>query len=114
VIVDTLSVDEIPPVVACEGGAPNRPPNQTRSIEDGPSFATAREALQGILATPDAETWPKTGYFELILDNGSIVYGNPLDNLSANPLPDTGLVIAITVQQTETGWTATGWETSGC
>jgi hypothetical protein len=113
-IVDTLSVDEIPPVVACEGGAPNRPPNQTRSIEDGPSFATAREALQGILATPDAETWPKTGYFELILDNGSIVYGNPLDNLSANPLPDTGLVIAVTVQQTETGWTATGWETSGC
>lgn len=115
-IVDSLAVDTVPAVVGCGGGpgVTEVPPIKTESITDPVVYEEPVEALEALLAGPDASSWPKTGYFELREPDGSITYGNPLDDLSPDPRPDGGLVISISVVQVEEGWAVDSWSTSGC
>jgi len=77
-------------------------------------FSTPVGALEGLLGGAAAETWPKTGYFELHEPDGSITYGNPIDDMSADPRPENGLVVSVSVVQQEDGWAVDSWSTSGC
>ncbi len=113
-IMDTVEIDQAPPVVLCTGGEGAGPPNKKMNTPNGPIYDTPAEALEALLAADAAEFWPKTGFFELVASDGSIIYGNPLDDNSLNPRPKNGLVVAVSVIQVDSGWTVDGWETSGC
>jgi hypothetical protein len=115
-IVDSLAVDSVPAVLECGGspGVTDVPPIKIESITDPVVYEEPVEALEAVLAGPDAVSWPKTGYFELHEPDGSITYGNPLDDMSPDPRPDGGLVISISVVQVEGGWAVDSWSTSGC
>lgn len=115
-ILETLTVDTVPPVLGCYGGPDviDVPPNKSQTIVDGPVFDTPQQALEAMLENSAAAYWPKTGYFELIEPDGSITYGNPIDDMSPDPRPEGGLVISISVRQTGAGWTVDSWTTSGC
>ncbi len=105
-IVESLNIDTPPPVLDCE----THPPDRTRTVVDGPTFDTPRQALEALLATNEAFLWPRTGYFELIEPDGSITYGRPLeDGTLEGPRPEDGLAIAVAVEQTNRGWTVTNW-----
>lgn len=115
-VVETLEASEIPDVVGCSAGRDpgvEVPPNKT-GTPNGASFDTPVEALEDLLATDVAETWPKTGYFELVTPEGNVIYGNPYDDMSPDPRPENGLVISVTIVEADSGWTITEWETSGC
>ena len=115
-VVETLETTEVPEVVECQDGpgVEDVPPNKAGTTPDSSVFDTPEEALQDILGTDIAETWPNVGYFELVTPDGIVTYGNPLDDNSPDPRPDNGLVISVTVIEVEGGWTVTEWETSGC
>jgi hypothetical protein len=115
-VVETLETTEVPEVVECQDGpgVEDVPPNKAGTTPDSSVFDTPEEALQDILGTDIAETWPNVGYFELVAPDGTVTYGNPLDDNSPDPRPDNGLVISVTVIEVEGGWTVTEWETSGC
>lgn len=114
-VVETIETDTIPEVVACDGGpGVDFVPKKSGTTPDSPVFASPEEALQDILGTDIAGTWPKVGYFELVSPDGTITYGNPYDDNSADPRPENGLVISVTVVEGESGWSVTKWETSGC
>jgi hypothetical protein len=115
-VVETLEVTEIPDVVECGGGpgVEDVPPNKSGTTPDSPVFDTPEEALENLLSTDVAETWPKKGYFELVMPNGTIIYANPYDDLSPNPRPDGAVVVSVTVVEQGNGWAVTEWETSGC
>lgn len=114
-IVETIETDMIPLVVACDG-APGVDfvPRKAGTPSNSPVFGTPAEALQDLLGTDVAGTWPKVGYFELVSSDGTVTYGNPYDDYSPDPRPENGLVISVTVIEVEGGWTVTEWETSGC
>jgi hypothetical protein len=114
-IVETIETNTIPEVLACDGGpGVDFVPRKSDTTPNGPVFGTPEEALQHLLNTEVAETWPNVGYFELVSLDGTVTYGNPLDDNSPDPRPDNGLVISVTVIEVESGWTVTKWETSGC
>lgn len=115
-IVETIATSEIPRVIACQGGpeVEDVPPNRTGTTPDGPVFDTPEEALEDLLTTDVADTWPKRGFFELVTPDGTVIYGNPYDDMSPDPRPENGLVISVTVVEADSGWTVTEWETSGC
>jgi len=115
-VVETLETSEIPEVIECQGGpgVEDTPPNKTGTAPDGPVFDTPEEALEDLLSTEVADTWPKTGFFELVTPDGTVTYGNPYDDMSPDPRPENGLVISVTVVEGDTGWSVTQWETSGC
>jgi hypothetical protein len=114
-IVETIETDTIPEVLACDGGpGVDSVPRKTGTTPDSTVFGTPEEALQDLLGTDVAATWPKVGYFELVSSNGTVTYGNPYDDNSPDPRPDNGLVVSVTVIEVEGGWTVTEWETSGC
>ena len=117
-IVDSLSVETVPDVLECSGGPEAAgfevPPIETETITDRVVFSTPVGALEGLLGGAAAETWPKTGYFELHEPDGSITYGNPIDDMSADPRPENGLVVSVSVVQQEDGWAVDSWSTSGC
>jgi len=117
-IVESMSVETVPAVVECGGGlgvtGPDVPPIEFESIGDLVAYETPVEALEALLAGPDAAYWPKTGYFELREPDGSITYGSPLDDMSSDPRPENGLVISISVIQVDGGWAVESWSTSGC
>lgn len=117
-IVDSLSVDTVPEVLECGGGPDEAglevPPIKTESISDLVTYETPLEALEALLTSPEAEFWPKTGYFELHEPDSSVTYGNPLDDMTPDPRPESGLVISISVIQVEGGWAVESWSTSGC
>lgn len=115
-VVDSLSVDEVPEVLECSGGSEAAgfevPPIKSETISDPQPFPTPVEALEALLAS--MEGWPKTGYFELHEPDGSITYGNPLDDMSLDPRPENGLVISISVIESEGTWKVDAWSSSGC
>lgn len=114
-IVETIETDTIPEVRACDGGpGVDFVPRKAGTTPNSPVFGTPGEALQDLLDTAVAETWPKVGYFELVSPDGTVTYGNPHDDYSPDPRPENGLVISVTVVEVEGGWTVTEWETSGC
>lgn len=114
-VVETIETDTIPQVFACDGGPEaDFVPTKSGTTPDSSVFATPEEALQDLLGTDTADTWPKVGYFELVSPDGTITYGNPYDDNSPDPRPDNGLVISVTVVEVEGGWTVIEWETSGC
>jgi hypothetical protein len=115
-IVETVETSNIPEVVTCQGGpeVEDVPPNKTGNTPNGSTFDTPEDALQDLLSTEVADTWPKKGYFKLVTPDGNIVFGNPYDDMSPEPRPSNGLVISVTVDQVYDGWTVTQWETSGC
>lgn len=117
-ILESIPVETVPDVLECSGGSEAAgfevPPIQTSTITDGDILETPAAALEALLATPDAERWPKTGYFELLEPDGAITYGNPIDDYSSDPRPENGLVIAVSVIPVDGGWTVDGWATSGC
>lgn len=114
-IVETIETDTIPEVLACDGGpGVDFVPRNNGTTPDSPAFGTPEEALQDLLNTEVADTWPQVGYFELVSSNGTVTYANPYDDNSPDPRPENGLVISVTVIEREGGWTVTEWETSGC
>jgi hypothetical protein len=114
-IVETIATGTIPEVLACDGGpGVDFVPRKTGTTPNGPIFGTPEEAFQDLLDTDVAESWPNVGYFELVAPDGTLTYGNPLDDNSPDPRPDNGLVISVTVIEVEGGWTVTEWEASGC
>ena len=114
-VVETIDTDTIPEVRACDGGpGVDFVPTKSGTISDNAVLGTPEEALQELLDTDVARTWPKVGYFELVSSDGTITYGNPYDDNSPDPRPETGLVVSVTVVEVDDGWTVTEWETSGC
>ncbi len=112
-ILETLSVDELPPVLHCDID----PPIRAQTVTDGPLFDTPLQAFEALLKTDDAILWPKTGYYELVEPDGSVTYGRPLEDGSEPGLrPQDGLAIAVSVEQTTQSWTVTDWTwtLSGC
>lgn len=114
-VVETIETDTIPKIRACDGGPEGEfVPKKTATTPDNSTFDTPEEALQDLLGTDVARTWPKVGYFKLVSSDGTITFGNPYDDNSPDPRPDNGLLISVTVVAVEDGWTVTEWETSGC
>jgi hypothetical protein len=115
-VVGTMEVEVVPEVVECSGGSEAAgfevPPNKSETIADPQPFPTPLEALEALLS--GQEGWPKTGYFELHEPDGSITFGNPQDDMSADPRPENGIVIAVSVIEMDGGWAVDSWSTSGC
>jgi hypothetical protein len=111
-----MEVEVVPEVVECSGGSEAAgfevPPNKSETIADPQPFPTPLEALEALLS--GQEGWPKTGYFELHEPDGSITFGNPQDDMSADPRPENGIVIAVSVIEMDGGWAVDSWSTSGC
>jgi hypothetical protein len=116
-VVASLAVEQLPEVVACSGSdREDVPATRSSTVSDPEVYATPTEALEALLTTSDAESWAKTGYFELIEPDGSVTFGKPFeaDPLS-EPTPDDGLLIAVSVTPVEDGgWMVDSWTTSGC
>lgn len=105
-VLETLSVDELPPVIHCD----TDPPIRAQTVTDGPLFDTPLQAFEALLKTDETILWPKTGYYELVMPGGSVTYGRPLEDGSETGLrPPDGLAIAVSVEQTSQGWTVTDW-----
>lgn len=51
-----------------------------------------------------------SGYFELLLDDGSVHYTQPTAGITA----DFVSVTLISVTKVDNGWTVTKWEAPGC
>lgn len=60
------------------------------------------EALGAFVET--RSTWPKLGYVEFVEPDGAITYGSILEpDIMAEPDPDNGLVIAVSMDEVEGG-----------
>ena len=116
-VVEAFDVDELPPLLACNTGpdpSVTAPGPRSETFEAEHRFETPSLALEDFLLTESAQYLPSTGYFELSLPDGSVVYVNPYDDLSGNPRPEDGIVVAVTVTPDDTGWAVARIDTSGC
>lgn len=58
--------------------------------------------------------FPKSKYVELALDDDRMVYGAPLVLDAAGTIEDDSYTVIIDVLESDEGWKAVGWTTSGC
>jgi hypothetical protein len=110
-IAQRLEVDDVPGVIGCTGNSD--PATLSEAVAEPTPYPTAAAALEAFVET--RPTWPKLGYVEFVEPDGSITYGSIFEpDIMAEPDPDNGLVIAVSVTEVDGGWAVVGWASSSC
>lgn len=104
-ITETRDVTSAPTdAVPCKSSAPNRSEPIQSELHASPA-----QALAGFLDGPSAVTLPKRDYVEMIVPDGSYVYGS-----RSYPGQADGFLVLVTVEPVNDGWQATHIESAGC
>ncbi len=110
-IAERIEVDAVPGVIGCSGNPDSAKLSEV--VAEPAVYPTAAEALEALVAT--LSTWPKLGYVEFVEPDGAITYGSIFEpDIMAEPDPDNGLVIAVSMDEVEGGWAVVAWESSSC
>ena len=108
-VVETRQVAEAPAeTVPCGGADDNGSPPNLDETAVGPAAPTPAEALDAYLATPEAATFYRSGYVEMITPDGTYVYGARFEG------DPSQWVTLVTVERVQGGWAATRVSASGC
>jgi len=82
--------------------------------DDTRHYGTPADALASFLETVPAATFIKSGFHEMIADDGSYTFGILSDIPTRTPRATDRFVTLITANESGPGWTISGWTASSC
>lgn len=103
-----------PPASAIGCDANTVTPDTIGGSGDTNRSETPADALAAFLDTEPAETFIKSGFHEMVADDGSYTYGIVSDIPTRTPRATDDFVTLITTTNTTDGWQVTEWTASGC
>lgn len=108
-VVGRIDVDLLPRAVPCQPPDDvEAPANKRESLPGARTYSTPGDALHRFITdTASQHQLATSGYVELHTSERLIGYGIEFEG-------GPGFVTVVSVDQTELGWAATGWEASGC